>query len=151
MKNTVVVLLLLVIAGGVGFVGCQPNEESQEQVEQERAERAAERAEQEAERRRRAEPCYGITLSDYSISHEGSVSFFGDSNVYYRLDVEIKNTSNMTKIVTVSYYAKNGGRQSSEVKVYAGDIAQSRIADRVWSEDGVVSGFFSDVKVASCR
>ena len=150
MNKGAIIILLLVIAGGVGFVGCQPNEESQAQIERERSEQA-ERAEQEAERRRRAEPCYGITLSDYSISHEGSVSFFGDSNVYYRLDVEIKNTSNMTKIVTVSYYAKNGGRRSSEVKVYAGDIAQSRIADRVWSEDGVVSGFFSDVKINSCR
>ncbi len=53
--------------------------------------------------------------------------------------------------MTVSYYAENGGRETKDVKVYAGDIAQSRIADRVWSEHGVVSGFFSDVKVASCR
>ena len=151
MNKGAIIILLLVIAGGVGFLGWQQYEESQVRIERDRAARAAERAEREAEQRRRAEPCYGITLSDYSIGREGSVSFFGDSNVYYRLDVEIKNTSNMTKIVTVSYYAKNGGRRSKEVKVYAGDIARSRIADRVWSEDGVVSGFFSDVKVASCR
>lgn len=144
MKNTVVVLLLLVIAGAVGFVGWQQYEERQERIRQERAER-------EAERRRRAQPCYGISLLDYSITREGSVSMFGDSWVYYNLDVEIKNASNTTKIVTVSFYAENGGRKTKDVKVYAGDIARSRVADEVWSQHGVVSGFFSDVKITGCR
>ena len=144
MKNTIVVLLLLVIGGGIAYVGWQQYEESQERIR-------LERAEQEAERRRRANPCYGVTLLDYSIKREGNVSLFGDSWVYYHLDVEIKNASSTTKIVTVSFYAKNGGRESKDVKVYAGDIARSRIANDVWSQDGVVSGFFSDVKVASCR